>query len=260
MKQSVITTEYQKHVSDFEILSLKKVAYETFELIMSNRYISQKAEPGQFLHVILEGHMLARPLSIADVDKVKETVTLLFKINGQGTKTLACLAAGSILRGIGPLGKGFPLDVHQGKDVLLVGGGIGIPPLYYLAKTLYKKGVSITSVLGYQSKSHVFYESEFNTIGNTIIMTNDGTYGEKGFVTDKLSGLGHIDRYYSCGPIQMLRAVQKTMQNTKGFLSIEERMGCGVGTCMACVIPSHDGGYRKICTDGPVFSAEEVYL
>ena len=136
-----------------------------------------------------------------------------------------------------------------------------MPPLYYLGKRLKEKNVNIISVLGFQSKDHVFYENEFKALGQTIIVTDDGSYGEKGFVTDVLGQLPAFDMFYSCGPLGMLRAVTKSLESKSGYISLEERMGCGVGTCAACVIPTNTTeGYKKICHDGPVFSAKEVIL
>jgi dihydroorotate dehydrogenase electron transfer subunit len=243
------------------IQSSEQIASDTIEMVLANSYISRSARPGQFLHISIPGHMLRRPISIANADKDKGTVTILFKIAGNGTKGLASLQVGSKLDVLGPCGNGFPLEVSEDSTILLIGGGIGVPPLYYLGKELKKLGVKIVSILGFQSKDHVFYERKFRELGETYIVTNDGSYGERGFVTDVLSNIQNFDLYYSCGPIPMLQAITKALKDKTGYISLEERMGCGVGACYACVIPSKDEqGYKKICHDGPVFSSQEVIL
>ncbi|MUK89508.1 dihydroorotate dehydrogenase electron transfer subunit [Ornithinibacillus sp. L9] len=242
------------------ILSSKTIALDTFEMVLNNHYISQHAKPGQFLHIYVEGHTLRRPISIANVDPEQETITVLFKRMGAGTQKIATYQPGMVLDVLGPSGNGFYIDSND-STVLLIGGGIGVPPLYFLGKTLAKQGRKIISVLGFQSKQHVFYEQEFKALGETIIVTNDGSFGEQGFVTDVMDSLGQYDCYYSCGPLPMLQAITAIVPNQKGYISLEERMGCGVGACFACVIPTADeAGYRKICKDGPVFSAKEVTL
>lgn len=245
-----------------KILSSKQIALETFELVLENAHISQHALPGQFVHLAVPGHTLRRPISIAATDRNKETVTILFKQIGKGTKALADLPEGTFIDALGPNGNGFPLAELEGlKEVLLIGGGIGVPPLYFLASALKERGITVKAILGYQHAEYVFYEEKFRALGETYIVTNDGSYGHKGFVTDVVGEVGHYDRYYSCGPMPMLRAVQHTCAGKEGYLSFEERMGCGVGACYACVIPTNDeAGFKKICQQGPVFSAEEVSL
>ncbi|MFZ3576538.1 dihydroorotate dehydrogenase electron transfer subunit [Virgibacillus sp. DJP39] len=243
------------------IKSAHEIAYETTEMVLQNVYISENAKPGQFLHIEVAGHTLRRPISIATIDKENETVTVLFKQLGEGTKALATYQAGMEINALGPSGNGFPDRDTTDTTVLLIGGGIGIPPLYCLGKKLAKEGVQVVSVLGFQNKASVFYEEAFNELGKTFITTNDGSYGEKGFVTDVVEKVADFDCYYSCGPLPMLQAVTQKLKNEKGYISLEERMGCGVGACFACVIPTDDfGGYKKICSDGPVFDANEVSL
>ncbi len=242
------------------VKDLKEIALETYEMVLENSFVSMTAKPGQFLHLQLDGHMLRRPISIASVDKEKNTVTILFKINGSGTKHLAGYQPGYVLNALGPAGNGFTLD-SESSTILLIGGGIGVPPLYHLGKQLLDKQRKIISILGFQSKDYVFYEKEFQELGETHIVTNDGSYGTQGFVTDALKNIGDFDSYYSCGPIPMLRSVSSNLEHKNGYISLEERMGCGVGACFACVIPTdNNGGYRKICKDGPVFHHKEVSL
>lgn len=245
-----------------EVISSTRIAKDTIEMVLKNNYISNQAVPGQFLHISVVGHTLRRPISIAAVNQAENTVTILFKIIGSGTKALANYQVGSSINVLGPSGNGFPINELTKEDsVLLIGGGIGVPPLYYLGRVLKEQGVNVQAVLGFQSKEYVFYEEAFKALGDTLVVTNDGSYGHKGYVTDLVDELDEFDTYYSCGPAPMLQAVTKTFPNKKGFISFEERMGCGVGACFACVIETKDeAGYKKICQDGPVFAASEVSL
>lgn len=245
---------------NLHILSSKRIALDTIEMVLENTYISKTAVPGQFLHVSVEGHSLRRPISIADIDKENETITILFKIIGSGTKQLATYHRGMTFDVLGPSGNGFNLENRADSTILLIGGGIGVPPLYYLGKTLANQHIKLISILGYQTAQQVFYEQRFQEIGETHIVTNDGTHGEKGLVTDILNTID-FDRYYACGPVPMLQAITAKLEHQPGFISLEERMGCGVGACFACVIPTDTpDGYKKICKDGPVFNAQEVSL
>lgn len=246
---------------NMQVITCEEIALDTIEMVLKEDYISKAAVPGQFLHMSVTGHSLRRPLSIARVDRELGTVTVIFKKLGSGTRKLATYEPGAIVNVLGPNGNGFEISKERDSTVLLIGGGVGIPPLHFLGQSLAKQGVSVISVLGYQTASHVFYEAEFNQFGKTIIVTNDGSAGEKGFVTDHLNHIGYFDRYYSCGPLPMLQAVTTDLADKTGYVSLEERMGCGIGACYACVIRTDDqGGYRKICQDGPVFSAQEVQL
>ncbi|MFD1360273.1 dihydroorotate dehydrogenase electron transfer subunit [Lentibacillus salinarum] len=249
-----------KHV-DMIVKSVRPIALDTYEMCLQNDYIANMAQPGQFLHLLVDGHTLRRPLSIANTDLVAGMVTILFKTTGDGTRRLAAYMPGARLDVLGPAGNGFHRRSETIKTALLIGGGIGVPPLYFLGKDLQKKGVHVTAVLGFQSNAHIFYEQMFRQLGKTYIVTNDGSYGGHGLVTDALDQVGAIDHYFACGPVPMLRAVTQELGSQAGSISLEERMGCGIGACFACVIPSHnDSGYRKICRDGPVFPAGEVVL
>lgn len=243
------------------IKSSERIALDTVEMVLKNKKISQTAVPGQFLHLLVSGHTLRRPISIADINRKEETITILFKMLGSGTRELATYVPGTTVDALGPSGNGFNLHNEAQSTVLLIGGGIGVPPLYYLGKTLAQQSIKIISVLGFQTEESVFYEGQFNKLGETYIVTNDGSYGNKGFVTDILGDIETFDRYYSCGPMPMLKAVTSSLKNKQGYISLEERMGCGVGACFACVVPTDDqGGYKKICKDGPVFNVQEVCL
>lgn len=242
------------------VKSVSEIALDTFEMILSNTEIAEMAKPGQFLHLLVDGHTLRRPISIADVDRERGYVTILFKVIGSGTKHLAMYPKGTKIDALGPNGNGFTYDASM-NTALLIGGGIGVPPLYNLGKELKEKGIHVISVLGFQSKAHVFYEEKFKELGETFVVTDDGSHGYQGFVTDIMDLVNGYDCYFSCGPIPMLKAVTKKLHGKKGYISLEERMGCGVGACFACVIPTdHEGGYKKICKDGPVFAANEVII
>ncbi|MEK4801794.1 MULTISPECIES: dihydroorotate dehydrogenase electron transfer subunit [Oceanobacillus] len=244
-----------------KIVSTNQIAKDTIEMVLKNSYISENAIPGQFIHILVEGHTLRRPISIADVDKDNETVTILFKKLGSGTEKLSESKAGDFLNVLGPSGNGFETSTEGIHTVLLIGGGIGVPPMYYLGKSLAKQNIHVISVLGFQSKEHVFYEEKFQQFSQTYVVTNDGSYGDKGFVTTVIPQVEQFDRYYSCGPLPMLKAITNELSEKEGFISLEERMGCGVGACFACVVPTNtEKGYKKICSDGPVFAAREVIL
>lgn len=245
-----------------DVVHNEEIAKETYEMVLRNDYISSRAVPGQFLHMAVAGYTLRRPISIAAVNKADETVTILYKVIGDGTKALASYEAGTTIDVLGPSGNGFPIeDIKNTGTALLIGGGIGVPPVYFLAQTLKEHGVNVKSIIGFQSKEFVFYEEQFKQLGETYVVTNDGSYGHTGFVTDVIGEVGDYDRFFSCGPAPMLKAVSEAIPDKEGFLSFEERMGCGVGACFACVIPAeNEKGYLKICQDGPVFSAKEVLL
>ncbi|MGN8645077.1 dihydroorotate dehydrogenase electron transfer subunit [Gracilibacillus sp. HCP3S3_G5_1] len=245
-----------------KIKSHWQIANDTFEVVLESP-LAKALKPGQFVHIALPNHMLRRPVSVAGVNAEAEAFTIIFKIFGEGTRTLSKFQAGDSLDVILPCGSYYPIEQLKIDHALIVGGGIGVPPLYYLAKTLKEKGVQVTSILGFQSKDQIFYEEKFLSLGDTYIATNDGSYGTKGFVTDIIRDVNpSFDYFFSCGPTPMLKAVANQLDGHKGYISLEERMGCGVGTCYACVVPLKDDPKKskKICKDGPVFAANEVIL
>ncbi|MCP8970217.1 dihydroorotate dehydrogenase electron transfer subunit [Ectobacillus ponti] len=251
-----------------DVVSQREIATDIFELVLQGS-LTAAMQPGQFVHVkTAEGDtpLLRRPISICSVDLEKQQFTMLYRAGGQGTKLLARKRAGEQVDVLGPLGNGFPVDeAHPGQTACLVGGGIGVPPLYELSKQLTAKGVRVIHVLGFQTKEAVFYEEEFQSLGDTYIATADGTYGTAGFVTDVLTHEGiQFDILYSCGPTPMLKALEERYHGRKAYLSLEERMGCGIGACFACVchLQNDPTGYtyKKVCSDGPVFPIGEVVL
>lgn len=246
---------------EMTIVSNKPVAKNTYEMVLQSKYVSKTAIPGQFLHIAIPHLTLRRPLSIAQINEKEHTVTIVYKVVGQGTRQLTTLSKGMTIYVMGPNGNGFNLSLEDRATILLIGGGVGIPPLHFLGQTLSKKGIRIQAILGFQSKADIFYEQSFKSFSETMIVTDDGSYGEKGLVTDLLNKVDPFDKYYTCGPLPMIKAVTKQLAHHEGFISLEERMGCGIGACYACVIPTTYGvDYRKICEDGPVFAAQEVKL
>lgn len=248
-----------KHL--MSILSVKEIAHNIFEMVVRGEITKEMKVPGQFVHIRVSPYtenVLRRPISIANVDADAETLTVIFRAEGDGTKKMSQMRVGDDLDVLTPLGTGYPLEDFD--HVLLVGGGIGVPPLHELSKQLNARGVKTTHVLGFNSKKDVFYESEFKALGDTYITTVDGTHGMKGFVTDQIAALDtEFDQFYACGPKVMLKVLNDTME-IDGYISLEERMGCGIGVCYACVVPRSDGSYAKICSDGPVFKKGEIVL
>jgi dihydroorotate dehydrogenase electron transfer subunit len=251
------------------IVSQKEIAGDIYELTLKGELVHEMETAGQFVHLkVSQGYdpLLRRPISIAEINKSRQTFTMIYRAGGRGTNLLASKLAGEKVDVLGPLGNGFPeMEASPGQTALLVGGGIGVPPLYELALRLKERGVKTVSVHGFQSAEHVFYEQEFSKLGETFIATADGTYGSRGFVTDIIVREElEFDVMYACGPTPMLKALENAYGDKKVFLSLEERMGCGLGACFACVCHTADDpegfSYKKVCTDGPVFRAGEVVL
>ncbi|MDF9446699.1 dihydroorotate oxidase B electron transfer subunit [Bacillus toyonensis] len=251
------------------VVNQKEIAKNIYELVLQGTLVQQMNEPGQFVHIkVAEGiaPLLRRPISICNVDQEKNEFTMLYRVEGQGTKTLATRKQGEMVDVLGPLGHGFPVEeAETGQTALLVGGGIGVPPLYELSQRLVAKGVRVIHILGFQTKDVVFYEEKFAELGDTYVATVDGTHGTKGFVTDVIDNYGiDFDILYSCGPLAMLRALEGRYKEKKAYISLEERMGCGIGACFACVCHLQEDpsghSYKKVCSDGPVFPIGEVVL
>ncbi|MGD6816242.1 dihydroorotate dehydrogenase electron transfer subunit [Metabacillus sp. 84] len=249
------------------VLANREMAKDVFELVLKGKMTEQMNTPGQFVHVKVSETvvpLLRRPISIAKIEKKEQTLTLLYRKGGEGTVLLSKRSPGDLLDVIGPLGNGFPVDSSlSGKRMLLIGGGIGVPPLYELSRRLKAFGAEPVHVLGFESKDHAFYETDFERLGDTYITTVDGSLGLKGFVTDAISLYDlRFERVYACGPTPMLKAIETLFHDREVYLSLEERMGCGIGACFACVchVPDSPHGYKKVCSDGPVFRAGEVVL
>ncbi|MBQ1767968.1 MAG: dihydroorotate dehydrogenase electron transfer subunit [Oscillospiraceae bacterium] len=208
--------------------------------------------PGQFVNIALDGLYLRRPISVADAEENR--LTLIYKAVGKGTEQMSGLLPGDYLDILTCLGNGYCLE-SSGDHPLLIGGGVGIPPLYYLAKRLREAGKEVSVILGFNNADEVFYEDEFSQLDCDVkVTTVDGSYGVKGFATDALTS--SYSYFYTCGPAPMLKSVYyKT--NTSGEFSFEERMGCGFGACMGCSKKTVSG-FKRVCKDGPVFRKEEI--
>ena len=207
---------------------------------------------GQFVNVKIDGLYLRRPISVAD--KTDGELTLVYKTVGKGTTALSVVAVGTTFDVLTGLGNGYDLSL-SGEKPLLIGGGVGVPPLYYLAKKLIEKGVTPTVALGFNRKEEVFFVKEFKALGAKVLLaTVDGSAGEKGFVTGVLPQ--DYSYFYCCGPEPMLKAVYNATK-TDGEFSFEERMGCGFGACMGCSCKTITGN-KRICKDGPVLKKGEI--
>lgn len=208
--------------------------------------------PGQFINIRLEGLFLRRPISICDWDG--EGLTIIYKVVGKGTAALSGAEPGQDLDVLCGLGNGFDVSRCGGRTAV-IGGGVGVPPMYGLAKALQKAGKTPIAVLGFNKKEEIFYEDQFRALGiETVVATVDGSYGVRGFVTDALPK--SYDYFCACGPLPMLKAVYHAT-TTSGLLSFEERMGCGFGACMGCSCKTKYGN-KRICKDGPVLEKEEI--
>ena len=209
---------------------------------------------GQFVDLRLPEKYLRRPISVCDYDET--TLTLIYKVVGSGTEIMASLPVGTKLDILTGLGNGYDTS-RSGQSPVLVGGGVGVPPMYNLCKKLIAEGKEPQVVLGFNTASEIFLADEFRALGAKVyVATADGSVGTKGFVTDVIKDLGYT-YFYSCGPMPMFKAMEKVMQ-TSGQYSFEERMGCGFGACMGCTIQTRSG-YKRVCKDGPVFFREEVF-
>lgn len=236
---------------NYQILSNVALTNDVYKMVLEGdtRYITV---PGQFINIRLEGKFLRRPISVCDYDD--KSITIIYKVVGEGTEQLSKLESGEVLDVLTGLGNGY--DITKSTKPLLIGGGVGVPPMYNLAKALLADGQEPTVVLGFNTKSEIFYEDEFKALGcNTLVTTADGSYGIKGFVTDAMTDLDY-DYFYTCGPLPMFKAVYNAT-STSGQFSFEERMGCGFGACMGCSCKTKYGN-KRICKDGPVLVKEEI--
>ena len=209
--------------------------------------------PGQFVNIRLPGLYLRRPISICDWDE--ESLTLIYKVVGKGTDAMTRIKPPHRLDLLVGLGNGYD-TTKSGQKPLLLGGGVGVPPLYGLCKALLGEGKDVTVILGFNAREELFYEEEFKALGVKVFVTTvDGSYGERGFVTDVMKNLDYT-YFYTCGPGPMFRAIEKTAV-TSGQFSFEARMGCGFGACMGCSMETKSGA-KRVCKDGPVFEREEI--
>ena len=236
----------------YEITENVRIAKDIYKMILLGD-TSDITKPGQFINIRLDGKFLRRPISVCDYDD--KTITIIYKVVGGGTEDMSVLKAGDKLDILTGLGNGFDTS-KSCTDVLLIGGGVGVPPMYRLAKELIAEGKDVTVILGFNSSDDVFYEDEFKSVGAKVyVTTTDGSYGVKGFVTDVMKDLTY-SYFYTCGPEPMFKAIE-AIAATSGQYSFEERMGCGFGACMGCSCKTKYGN-KRICKDGPVLEREEI--
>ena len=242
MKQSIFTVVSNESLTDV----VYKMVLEGDTSAITNC--------GQFVDLRLPEKYLRRPISVCDYDET--ALTLIYKVVGSGTEIMSTLPAGTRLDLLTGLGNGYDTSL-SGDSPVLVGGGVGVPPLYNLCKKLVAEGKHPQVVLGFNTASEIFLAGDFKSLGVPVhIATADGSVGTKGFVTDVIKALDYT-YFYSCGPMPMFKAMENVM-TTSGQYSFEERMGCGFGACMGCTIQTKNG-YKRVCKDGPVFMREEVF-
>ena len=238
--------------SVFTVISNEKIAKNTYKMLLSGN--TEDGRPGQFVNIKIDGFFLRRPISVCDIEE--NTLTLIYKTVGAGTDKLSKTEKGEKLDILAFLGNGYDLS-KSGEAPLLIGGGVGVPPLFLLAKKLVKEGKKPTAILGFNIADEIFLKDEFEAIGvKTFIATADGSVGTRGFVTDVMKNTDIYTYFYTCGPEPMLRAVYGESK-TDGEFSFEERMGCGFGACVGCTCKTKYGN-KRICRDGPVLSKEEI--
>lgn len=255
-----------RKVQKMTIISQKMIAKNVYELVLSGDLVQSMLQAGQFVNIKINEvayPLLRRPISICEINHEWNQFTVIYRAEGEGTKLLSQKQAGELVDILGPLGTGFEIDeVKSNATVVLVGGGIGVPPMYEMAKRLNAKGIKVISVLGFASSTDVFYEEEFKAYGDVHIATMDGSYGFKGNVIDLIQSKSiDFDWVFGCGPKVMLKAIETSYgANKKGYLSFEERMACGIGACYACVCELNSGKMARVCKEGPVFKLGEVAL
>ena len=238
--------------SIFEIKSNEKIAKDVFRMVLSGD-TSDLTNPGQFVNIKLDGFFLRRPISVCDYDE--GVLVLIYKVVGEGTEVMSRMCEGEKLDILTGLGNGFDTSL-SGENPVVIGGGVGVPPMFNLARKLIAEGKNVTAVLGFNKEEEIFYKDEFEKLGaKVLISTVDGSVGVKGFVTDAMKNID-FTYTYCCGPEPMLKAVYNASDKS-GQFSFEERMGCGFGACMGCSCKTKYGN-KRICKDGPVLVKEEI--
>ena len=242
----------------FEIKSNEQIAKNVYRMQLGGD--TTGILPGQFVNIRVQGQFLRRPISVCNVQQplnnATPLLTIIYKVVGVGTEAMSHLPVGTQLDVLTVLGNGYDLS-KAGNAPLLVGGGVGVPPMYMLARQLREIGKNVRVILGFNTKDEVFYEEEFRALGCDVTVTTvDGSHGVKGFVTNALDGKQSY--YYTCGPLPMIKALIQ-VAGTNGEVSMEERMGCGFGACMGCTIQTTQGP-KRVCKEGPVFAASELLL
>ena len=235
----------------YTIAENRLVATRTYQMVL----VGDGPVDGEFVDIAIPGFYLRRPLSVCDSEEGR--LTVVYRVVGEGTKALAGMKAGTSLEVLTGLGNGFDPAACR-KEALLVGGGLGVPPLLLLAKRLKAAGKKVTAVLGFNKAEEIILEKEFRAVCDEVLVsTVDGSVGVKGFVTDAIAaGKPSFDYFYTCGPMVMMKVVCQTLEGP-GEASLEERMGCGAGFCYGCSIQTKNGP-RRVCKDGPVFKKEDI--
>ncbi len=237
----------------YEVSENRRLAENVYKMVLLGDS-TEITRPGQFINIKLSGFFLRRPISVCDYDK--DSITIIYKTVGSGTEKMAQMRPGTKLDILTGLGNGFDTQ-KSGERPVLVGGGVGVPPMYNLAKKLTAEGKKPIMIMGFNKASEVFYKEEFEKLGTqTYLATADGSAGAKGFVTDVLDPAWDYTYIYACGPEPMLKALYQKSR-TGGEFSFEERMGCGFGACMGCSCKTKYGN-KRICKDGPVLEKEEI--
>ncbi|BAC44580.1 dihydroorotate dehydrogenase electron transfer subunit [Malacoplasma penetrans] len=262
-----------KKVTECRILKNIQLTNDIYQMVLESDLTKLIKWPGQFVNLLIQRNgdkpLLRRPISISSYDYENNQFTLIYKVVGEGTKILSTYKADEFINVFGPLGNGYDINsLEKNQTAVLIGGGVGIPPLFELAKQFNNKGINVITLLGFNKIEDIFLKEEFEKISKVYIATNDKKTKYCGNVIQLLnylikSELINFDKYYACGPNKMLKALIELMENKQGYISLEERMGCGMGACYACVAktkkPTIDGkNYKKICSDGPVFESNEV--
>lgn len=249
-----------------KVVSQQEIAPAIFELVLQGEMV-EAMKAGQFLHLRVpdDAHLLRRPISISSIDKANKQCHLIYRIEGSGTAIFSTLKTGDSLDVMGPQGNGFDLsDLEQHSRVLLVGGGIGVPPLLEVAKQLHERGVDVTTVLGFATKDAVILENELAKYSQVFVTTDDGSYRTQGNVSVVIKKFyNEFDAIYSCGAPGMMKYINQTFsEHPRAYLSLESRMACGMGACYACVlkVPESETVSQRVCEDGPVFKTGTVVL
>lgn len=253
------------------IVSQKQLAPRIFELVLQGKLVGEMQKPGQFIHIKVPRAdlLLRRPISLSQINQEEQTCTIIYRVEGDGTRYFSEMSVGDQLDVMGPLGNGFDTSVvSSGQTAFIVGGGIGVPPLYELSKQLKAKGVNVVHFLGFASRDVMYYKNEFLALDDTRFSTDDGSYGVHGHVGNMLVEAlkdGQPDAVYACGATGMLKTVDQLFHDhPHAYLSLESRMACGMGACYACVCHLQDDETgtksKKVCDQGPIFHTGEVVL
>jgi len=252
------------------IVHQKNLAPRIFEMTLSGELVSQMKVPGQFLHLLVPGgdKLLRRPISLAQINQEDKTCKIIYRVEGNGTEVFSQMHPGQTIDVLGPLGNGFDIEnLEEGQTAFVIGGGIGTPPMYELSRRLVEKGVKVINLIGFASKEVMFYQEEFEALGETGFSTDDGSFGIHGHVgmliDTALEQFGTPHAVYACGANGLLRAVNnKFHDHPQAYISMEARMACGMGACYACVVPLEADSNKsmKVCDQGPVFPTGKVVV